>query len=785
MVNQTRKLAAIVFTDIVGFTKLSSENEPAALELLAKQRELLQPIVDSHNGEWLKEIGDGLLLSFSGNLDAVTCAIEIQETVQSIKNLDLRIGIHQGEVIFQDNDVLGDDVNIASRIEPFSASGGIAISDRVNSSLERNPDFETRYLGKPELQGVSQNIKVYCVTSHGLPQTDLTKVKAKLEPDKVKGFQWNRLSILGVAASVLGVITLGLMGLSGLAANEDEVPSIAILYMNNLGSPDDEPWAYGLTEDLILEMSNKGSIRVPSMQTILTFKDDDLSETQVSENLKVRYLLSSSIHKMGEKFNLRCQLQDTRKGVALFGRKWTEDIESSSLIVSSLADSILKNILNEKEKINSLASTEYKADPVAYEYYLKAKYKYEHKQSAEDVSMAEDLYKQAITIDPNLCKARSRLGWIYFQSGKIEMMKANAIELISISTNINDPMELGEGYNHLGIFYAVNDKHDSALVYFNKYKDLSIRHDHKKNLRSAYNNLSILNNVLGNRDAAHDLMLKAMEIVREVDDGSKVVFQISNLAASYINRAELEQAFELITEGFELLEDEEDLDPVYRMHGQLSRYYFEMGLIDSVMHHSTKSLKIAEQLGLDNLILSSYINMMDMSIVAEDYSNAKLYLDKAERLAQKSNRGLIGNLKQMAGFYYDEIGEYEKAYESYKSYQEFLNDSSPCTERMKAFGLTAYCALKTGLPHADDLEKLMLELKKNDPIDDFTVAYRIFVLFKELDDKENAEKYLQMCYDKMIENSLKINNRKLRKQVLNHHFWYARVKKAWNDIDPA
>ena len=88
MSEPTRKLAAIVFTDIVGFTKLSSENEPAALELLAKQRELLQPIVDSHNGEWLKEIGDGLLLSFSGNLDAVTCAIEIQETVQSIKNLE-------------------------------------------------------------------------------------------------------------------------------------------------------------------------------------------------------------------------------------------------------------------------------------------------------------------------------------------------------------------------------------------------------------------------------------------------------------------------------------------------------------------------------------------------------------------------------------------------------------------------------------------------------------------------------------------------------------------------
>ena len=138
-----RKLAAIVFTDIVGFTKLSAENEPAALALLEKQRELLKPIVDSHNGEWLKEIGDGLLLSFETNLDAVECAIKIQKQVKSVEYLNLRIGIHQGEVVFQGSDVIGDDVNIASRIEPFSASGGIAISGRVNAALERDPSYKT------------------------------------------------------------------------------------------------------------------------------------------------------------------------------------------------------------------------------------------------------------------------------------------------------------------------------------------------------------------------------------------------------------------------------------------------------------------------------------------------------------------------------------------------------------------------------------------------------------------------------------------------------------------
>ena len=115
-----RKLVAIVFTDTVGFTKLSAENKPAAFELLEKQRDLLKPIVESHNGEWFKEIGDELLLSFETNLDAVECAIKIQEQVKSVEHLNLRIGIHQGEVVFQGSNVIGDDVNMASLIEPFS-----------------------------------------------------------------------------------------------------------------------------------------------------------------------------------------------------------------------------------------------------------------------------------------------------------------------------------------------------------------------------------------------------------------------------------------------------------------------------------------------------------------------------------------------------------------------------------------------------------------------------------------------------------------------------------------
>ena len=173
MANQnisTKKLKAIVFTDIVGFTKISAEDEQHALDIIDKQRELLKPIVLEHKGEWLKEIGDGLLFSFGSSLDAVRCSIKIQEVLKDSDDFKLRIGIHQGDIFIKDGDVFGDDVNIAARIENFSPVGGIAISDKVDKDISGVSDIKTSFIGHKNLKGVEQETKIKCITSHSLPK---------------------------------------------------------------------------------------------------------------------------------------------------------------------------------------------------------------------------------------------------------------------------------------------------------------------------------------------------------------------------------------------------------------------------------------------------------------------------------------------------------------------------------------------------------------------------------------------------------------------------------------
>ena len=234
-----RKLAAIMFTDIAGFTKLSSEDSTKSTELLTTQRELLKPIVESYGGNWLEEFGDGLLLTFSSATDAIECAIAIQRKTRNVENLRLRIGIHQGEIIERTGGIAGVDVNIASRIEPFAAVGGIAISDKVQRDISSNPSFRTKSVGKPRLKGVSQKVEIFCITSHGLPHTKRSDVSAKLE----RRANW---PYYVVAAVVIAAVLL-----FHLLPREREVPSIGILMMSNLGMEEDEYWTRGITEDLI------------------------------------------------------------------------------------------------------------------------------------------------------------------------------------------------------------------------------------------------------------------------------------------------------------------------------------------------------------------------------------------------------------------------------------------------------------------------------------------------------------------------------------------------------
>ena len=163
-----RKLAAIMFTDMVGYTSLMQEDEPRARELIERHREILTPFVKKHDGEVLQYVGDGTFCTFNSAIEAVNCAVEIQVALLDEKEIKLRIGIHVGDVVAKGEEVYGDGVNVASRLEPLAKPGGVCISERVYDDIRNQPDIETAFLGEKVLKNVDHPIKIYCLTGEGL-----------------------------------------------------------------------------------------------------------------------------------------------------------------------------------------------------------------------------------------------------------------------------------------------------------------------------------------------------------------------------------------------------------------------------------------------------------------------------------------------------------------------------------------------------------------------------------------------------------------------------------------
>jgi len=390
MADPIRKLAAIMFTDIAGFTALSSEDEEAAVLLLDKQRKILKPIVDKHEGQWLKEIGDGLLLSFPSSKKAVLCAIEIQQALKDIKNLNLRIGIHQGDIMVKGGDIFGDDVNIASRMEPFSAVGGVAISHKVAGDISGSPEFKIKFIGEPNLKGVKQKVKVYCIISHDLPATRLADVTAKLDS---KPQIWKYITA-GAAAAALGLYFYMNPG--------QKIESVALLpFTNETHETGNEYLISGVYDGILGELSKFSSLRVISRRSAMQYSKSKKTIAQIAEELNVDALIEAALTQSGDSLGVRLQLiqvlpSERNLWIKEFNRGLSKVYNMYNEIALEIAGKInLK--LTIQESISAKAED---VDPAAYKAYLRGRF-HAYSFTPKDFDLAIEYYTEALNIAPD------------------------------------------------------------------------------------------------------------------------------------------------------------------------------------------------------------------------------------------------------------------------------------------------------------------------------------------------------------------------------------------------
>src|SRR6266487_3056976 len=276
--SSSRQLAAIMFTDIVGYTALMGEDEQKAFELLRKNRQLQKSIIEKFNGTWIKELGDCVLASFHTVTDAVLCASAIQQSCMHTPDLKLRIGIHQGEVVFEDNDVFGDGVNIASRLQALAPIGGIWISESIYNNIANKKDIKTKFVRAEILKNVKEPIRVYEVITNDNEQDQLSfsiSAKSKILLEK----------------------------------------SIAVLPFVDMSSAHDQEYlGDGLAEELINVLSQLQELKVIGRTSSFSFKETKTDLKAIGKTLNANTILEGSIQKSGNRIRITTQLINAEDG---------------------------------------------------------------------------------------------------------------------------------------------------------------------------------------------------------------------------------------------------------------------------------------------------------------------------------------------------------------------------------------------------------------------------------------------------------------------------------------
>ncbi|MFC1620583.1 adenylate/guanylate cyclase domain-containing protein [Candidatus Neomarinimicrobiota bacterium] len=406
-----RKLAAIMFTDIVGYTALMGEDEQQALQLLEKNRTLLKPIIGQYNGEWLKEMGDGSLSSFASAVDAVNCALQIQHILREDPKLSLRIGIHVGDVVFEGGDVFGDGVNVASRIEPLAEPGCVCVSEQVYEAIRNKSGIEARFLGEKKLKGVDKPIKAYAVTEIRAPISE--KALATIKPISRRWWTW-----VGTAAG-LAIIAVAIwwFGFGRKYTPERGPRSVAVLPFVNLSdSKEDEYFSDGVTDAILTHLTKIGDLSVIARTSVMQYKNTEKRAQAIARELEVASVLEGSISRAGNRVRIIGQLIDAHTDEHLWADIYDRDLTDIFAIQSDVARNVavaLKAILSPEvdERIKQKPTTSL----VAYDYYLRALDYYNRSVEEKVVEIAIDLLNKAVKEDSTFIEAYALLVELHLQ----------------------------------------------------------------------------------------------------------------------------------------------------------------------------------------------------------------------------------------------------------------------------------------------------------------------------------------------------------------------------------
>jgi adenylate cyclase len=436
----TRRLAAILAADVVGFSKLVGEDEAGTLAALREiRKEIVNPVLAEHGGRIFKLMGDGMLAEFPSAVQALRAAIAIQERIRKRnaeasagRRIDVRIGVHQGDVVVEGSDLLGDGVNIAARLEALAEPGGICISGRVHEDAAGKIELHAQDMGEQTLKNIARQVQAYQV-------------------------------ILGPS---LASSTKGDEGRPALPLPDK--PSLAVLPFQNMsGDPEQEYFADGMVEEIITALSRVRSFFVIARNSSFTYKGKAVDVKQVGSELGVRYILEGSVRKIGSRVRIAAQLVEAETGAHLWAHRYDGDLSD----IFDLQDKVTESVIGELSPSIRLAEIERarrkRPDSLdAYDLVMRALPSF-WANTREANRQAVSLLERAIAIDGEYAFATALCAWsyaarvVYFWAEDVAEAREKALSLAKRAALFDreDPFVLAV----LSSAHALSQQHAEAV----------------------------------------------------------------------------------------------------------------------------------------------------------------------------------------------------------------------------------------------------------------------------------------------------------------------------------
>jgi TolB-like protein/class 3 adenylate cyclase len=402
-----RRLAAIMFTDIVGYTALMAESEEKGLRVRARHREAVRPLVERYHGEWIESPGDQTLSTFPTALDAVDCGLALLAALEDDAELNLHVGIHSGDIVVAEGEITGDGVNIAARLCPLSKGSDLCVSGEVYRSVRNQPEIEATALGEQKLKNVPEPVAVYSITGTAAAPSPVAK------PARVSRATGLPRAALAVAALVVIAIGAG-WWLYRPAPTLSPIRSLAVLPLDNLSAdPEQQYFADGMTDAVISEFAKIGALRVISWTSVKQYRNTQKPLPEIASELDVEGIVEGTVLRAGERVRITLQLIDARNDHHLWAQSYERDLSDVLALQGEVARGVAKQVALELtgDEEARLRTTR-KTDPEAHEAYLRGTL-HLAEASALDTYKAIEYFEQAIERDPELAGAWAGLADAY------------------------------------------------------------------------------------------------------------------------------------------------------------------------------------------------------------------------------------------------------------------------------------------------------------------------------------------------------------------------------------